>query len=199
MLRALVESSQERKETSSIVDRYSSHSGASILIDERQEGLLVGRLIDLLCQLPSPWGPHARADIQYEMLLANKHQYFHRGVVVPIPRRFSLSEGETRVCRWRLGLQSRMPVFVINLDRRRDRWRRVTMMAERSGLSAIRVSAVDGARLAEDRPAEGDSYTLSDKDVATHWNSTFNATFDRKCHPDLNTPMTLSERACNIH
>eukprot|EP01036_Dinobryon_divergens_P028221 gene28220-37133_t len=193
MLRAIVESSQERKEAFSIVDRNSSHSGARILIDERQQGLLVGSLIDLLCQLPSPWGPHARADIQYEMLLANKHQYFHQ---VSIPRRFPLSERETRFCRWRLGLQSRMPVFVINLDRRRDRWRRVTMMAERSGLSAIRVSAVDGARLAEDRPAQGDSYTLSEKDVATHWNSTFNATFDRKCHPDLNTPMTLSERAC---
>ena len=176
-----------------LVDRNSSNSGARICIDEVQEGLLLGSLIDLLCQLPSPWGPHARADIQYEMLLANKRQNLLRGVVVPIPRRFPLTESEVRFCRWRLGLQSSVPVFVINLDRRRDRWRRVTMMAERSGLAAVRVSAVDGAR-----PAEGDSHTISERDVATHWNSTFNATFDRKCHPDLSTPMTLSERACTL-
>ena len=196
MLRTLSEFIRERKENATTIDSSNHNVDKVNLMDRYQEGLLMNSLIDLLCQLPSPWGPHARADMQHELLLAKKCQYLH-SAVVPIPRKFPLSEAEMRFSRWRVNLQSRVPAFVINLDRRSDRWRRVTMMAERSGLAAIRVSAVDGSRLAEAKVAAGgDSYTLSEKDVVTHWNSTFNAKFDRKCHPDLNTPMTLSERAC---
>lgn len=151
MLRALSESIREQREAATAVDssnkNFDSSSSSKSIIDREQEGLLMSSLIDLLCQLPSPWGPHARADMQHELLLAKKHQYLH-GAIVPIPRKFPLSESEMRFCRWRLSLQSHVPAFVINLDRRSDRWRRVTMMAERSGLAAIRVSEVDGARLA---------------------------------------------------
>src|SRR5262249_34971533 len=47
-------------------------------------------------------------------------------------------------------------VFVINLDRRPDRWQRVARRLERAGISAERVTAVDGT--APDVAAEYQAY-----------------------------------------
>jgi len=91
-------------------------------------------------------------------------------------------------------MKGRFPAFVINLDRRFDRWRRIVVMCERAGISAIRLSAVDGTALSA--LSNDHDEVISTLDVTTHWNSEFNAQFDRKCTPNINTPLTLTERAC---
>lgn len=52
------------------------------------------------------------------------------------------------VCAWVACMP--LPVFVINLDRRPDRWRVVLANLDRIGLHAIRIDAIDGYALTDD-------------------------------------------------
>jgi len=43
-----------------------------------------------------------------------------------------------------------LPVFVINLDRRPDRWQAISANLDRIGLHATRIDAIDGLALTDD-------------------------------------------------
>ena len=49
-----------------------------------------------------------------------------------------------------------LPVYVINLDRRPDRWAAMALQLARLGIEATRVAAVDGSALESDRASIGD-------------------------------------------
>lgn len=67
-----------------------------------------------LTALPSPWAGIARADIQQEILLTSRHLAGTRSTS-------SIVSSEERQD-WLTQLASALPVFVINLDKRADRY-----------------------------------------------------------------------------
>lgn len=98
-------------------------------------------------------------------------------------------------------------MFVINLDRRPDRWRHIALLSDRCGITAIRVRAVDGA--AKSALAAGSEYgddsqdaqrsqaaEIPAEDVSLTWDSSLNAKFDAGCLVNPHTPLTAAERAC---
>jgi GR25 family glycosyltransferase involved in LPS biosynthesis len=96
-----------------------------------------------------------------------------------------------------------MPAFIINLDRRADRWRRVSIMCHQHRVVPLRVSAVDGLKLQMNSSdhhnhdlSSGCADNVPESDVSIVWNAILNSTFDGNCFPNEATPMTPSERAC---
>mmetsp|Transcript_75210 Transcript_75210/g.200785 ORF Transcript_75210/g.200785 Transcript_75210/m.200785 type:complete len:260 (-) Transcript_75210:7-786(-) len=81
---------------------------------------------------------------------------------------------------------ARIRVKVINLERRRDRWRRVRGRLSRLGLSFARFAAVD--------PADGDLVPVSD--VAQRWCTTRNSEYAANILPHRVVSMSASERGC---
>ncbi len=114
-----------------------------------------------------------------------------------------------------------IPAFVLNLNTRVDRyqridfisyhvkvsfyrWKRISAMAQRSGLQLIHVPAIDGSliRVPVDKSmvtvsaGEPESWCISDEDVAPTWHTALNSNFDSGCAPDLTVDLTPSEKAC---
>ncbi len=98
-------------------------------------------------------------------------------------------------------------MFVINLDRRTDRWRRVTLLSDRCGITAIRVRAVDGTAKVDQcnghehcDDSQGSQQSrvaeIPVTDVCLTWDSSLNAKFDAGCLVNPHTPLTAAERAC---
>mmetsp|Transcript_21495 Transcript_21495/g.47226 ORF Transcript_21495/g.47226 Transcript_21495/m.47226 type:complete len:259 (+) Transcript_21495:1304-2080(+) len=81
---------------------------------------------------------------------------------------------------------SRLRVKVINLERRRDRWRRVSQRLLRSGLQFGRFAAVN--------PAGGDRVPPSE--VAKTWCTTRNSEYANNILPHQVVAMSASERGC---
>ena len=115
-----------------------------------------------------------------------------------------------QLCAFVRAKSQRVPVLVINLDRRRDRMRKMLLAAEMHGLLLLRVPAVDGRRL-ESGEGEGGGgaggtgegevsqalvKAVPDSDVARMWDSTLNSSFDSYCIANKAQPLTDSERAC---
>eukprot|EP01032_Pedospumella_encystans_P014150 gene14150-16274_t len=96
---------------------------------------LVREAVSCLCKLPSPWAGVSRADIQHELLESTRLL-------------FSLEEStnHTRLlgAEWMLRLSVCQPVFVINLDKRTDRYRRLLIMLDQASLCVVRIRAFDG-------------------------------------------------------
>jgi len=81
-----------------------------------------------------------------------------------------------------------VPAFVINLDRRFDRWKKLLHSSTNHGVTLMRMSAVDGLDLV--------GMSIPESDVVKIWDSTLNASFDSRCLVNNNMHMTTSERAC---
>ena len=81
-----------------------------------------------------------------------------------------------------------VPSFVINLDRRFDRWKKLLRASDCHGLNLMRISAIDGSDIA--------GFTIPESDVVKIWDSTLNATFDNRCLSNKVMHMTASEQAC---
>jgi len=81
-----------------------------------------------------------------------------------------------------------VPSFVINLDRRYDRWKKLLRASDVHGLNLMRLSAIDGSDIA--------GFTIPESDVVKTWDSTLNATFDNRCLSNKVMHMTASEQAC---
>ncbi len=134
-----------------------------------------------LQEMPLPWVGEVRAEVVHDLLttqqaLARCNKNAHKMADRP----------DTR---WALAASHRLPTLTVNLDRRNDRWRSFLLMAERAGLAALRVRAVDGSDSKE-------MSEIPESDVALHWDSTLNAKFDFGCLANLHTPFTPPERAC---
>lgn len=99
----------------------------------------------------------------------------------------SLLQGERLSRRSWFAEQRKTPAIVLNLDRRYDRWQRLTRHAESNGLRLLRVSALDASR--------GDAVVASSL-VTETWDATLNSQYDRKTVSNACTPMTTSERCC---
>jgi GR25 family glycosyltransferase involved in LPS biosynthesis len=82
-----------------------------------------------------------------------------------------------------------IPVFVVNLPRRIDRWYHFHAIAQHQDLYPIRLKAFDAQ-------CEDDMQAVTENDVTRRWDSTLNHTFDDCCLPLANNEMTVSERAC---
>lgn len=81
----------------------------------------------------------------------------------------------------------KIPSFVINLDRRYDRWKILLRTSEQHGIIPMRISAVDGLDMSINIPVS---------DVTKIWDTTLNAAFDSHCLEHIAQCMTDSERAC---
>jgi GR25 family glycosyltransferase involved in LPS biosynthesis len=155
--------------------------------------------INCLSVIPAPWGAAcgARCDIAHDIMNA---LYSLRRIA---PRVTSLS-GElvlSTTHNWAVRMAQRMPGFVINLDRRRDRWRKFVMANERMGVNIIRVCAVDGSSIINTDFHDEDvsrflNSLVPETDVSIFWDSTLNSQFDSGCMVNTHTPLTPAERAC---
>eukprot|EP00607_Mallomonas_marina_P001548 CAMPEP_0182430326 /NCGR_PEP_ID=MMETSP1167-20130531/39451_1 /TAXON_ID=2988 /ORGANISM="Mallomonas Sp, Strain CCMP3275" /LENGTH=356 /DNA_ID=CAMNT_0024615287 /DNA_START=64 /DNA_END=1130 /DNA_ORIENTATION=+ len=110
---------------------------------------------------------------------------------------YQMSSAQTTPCwsdvrEWLYFSMNQLPALIINLDRRRDRWRRCQRMCQRAEVLPMRIAAVDGQSL-----LGFGLDIIPQSEVCTHWDSSFNAQFDTKCVVNKSTPMTLSERACS--
>jgi hypothetical protein len=81
----------------------------------------------------------------------------------------------------------KVPSFVINLDRRYDRWKMLLRISEQHGIIPMRIPAVDGLDT---------SISIPISDVTKIWDTTLNASFDSHCLEYVSQSMTDSERAC---
>lgn len=141
--------------------------------------ILVYDMSRLLYIIPSPW-----------IHMANSESFVKYLALARISDRLSqplLMELALLLRR----LSKRSPVFIINLQRRTDRWHRMLQVCDMHNLAAIRVNAVDGIML-----STGKLQGVVDSDVLYHWDSTINAKFDLSCVVDKRTVLTSSERAC---
>jgi GR25 family glycosyltransferase involved in LPS biosynthesis len=158
----------------------------------------VAEAISCLLVIPAPWGAAcgARGDIAHDVINA-----LHNLRRLPSIIDSSLSKELVLIASdWTARMVRRIPVFVINLDRRRDRWRKFVLANERMGVNAIRVCAVDGASYVSVDSDEGMSRSLNnlvpETDVLSFWDSTLNNQFDSGCMVNTHTPLTPAERAC---
>lgn len=152
-------------------------------------GALLQGLASFLQAQPSFWAHPGRADVTCLMLRAAAQARRHEGQ----GRRVCLAS-ETALAAFVSSQSRRLPAFVINLDRRLDRWRSILLTSDTHGLSAMRVSAVDGSLLSAG--SDGDALSIPEADVVRRWDSTLNAAFDSFCQANTATPMTNSERGC---
>lgn len=95
----------------------------------------------------------------------------------------------------------KIPVIVLNLDRRYDRWLRILRQFECNGLIAIRISAMDSVVIAKklvlEKELDMGITNNSLKSIVTEtWDSHLNAKFDLGCVKSTALTMTLSERCC---
>ena len=79
-----------------------------------------------------------------------------------------------------------LPVLVINLARRVDRWRSSVIECSRHNLACIQVSALD---------AQAPGVIVSDRIVATSWDTTLHSKHDTRYEPQ-SVSMSPSERCC---
>ena len=151
-------------------------------------GALLQGLASFLQTPPSFWGHPGRADVACLVLRATAQARRHEGR----ERRVCLAT-ETALAAFVSRQSRRVPAFVINLDRRLDRWQSMLQSSDTHGLSAMRVSAVDGSLLSG---PDGAALSIPEADVLRRWDSTLNAAFDSFCQANPATPMTNSERGC---
>ena len=143
---------------------------------------LLQSLVRFLRAQPSFWAHPGRADMTMLMLQASALSRSHGD----LSRELSAFVSDQ---------SRRAPAFVINLDRRLDRWRSVLKTCNTHGLAAMRVSAFDGTLLAGEEAKDGSS--IPETDVVKRWDSTLNSNFDSYCQANTATPMTNSERGCS--
>eukprot|EP01034_Spumella_vulgaris_P022340 gene22340-28460_t len=195
----------------SVVERslfltVSSLRALLLVLNEMESAAIGGSMLTamdeavrFLLVIPAPWGAAcgARSDIVHEVKNAI---YFRRR----FSRQLNLSPStdlSKLTSNWTTSIARRLPAFVINLDRRTDRWRKFLLMNERLGVTFLRVRAVDGASSAHtDGDEEGVSRSslghVSESDVTSCWDSTLNNQFDQGCMVNTHTPLTPAERAC---
>jgi GR25 family glycosyltransferase involved in LPS biosynthesis len=81
----------------------------------------------------------------------------------------------------------RLPVFVLNLNRRIDRWQSLINTVDAAHMCVIRVVAVDAAC---------DKDGIAADDVKVSWNSSLFSQFDASCTVSEDITMSTSERCC---
>jgi GR25 family glycosyltransferase involved in LPS biosynthesis len=81
------------------------------------------------------------------------------------------------------------------------RWKKLLNNCDLHGILPLRVAAIDAKKGQKSHTYEGENNFSTSEDippevVATTWDSSFNAQFDKKCFVNAAVPMTPSERAC---
>jgi len=155
---------------------------------------LVRQLACLLCAAPSFWcQPALRGDVGQAIQNAAAALLLSSNAppsapAVPVPRELTAAVAAKI---------ARLPIFVINLDRRLDRMRRCLLAAEAHELLLLRVTAVDGKAVEAAETGEGRGGGIIPlTDVLDTWDSRLNSTFDHQCQANSRSPFTISERAC---
>jgi len=163
-------------------------------------------LFSAIAHIPLPWSGICNVRIQ--------HDVFHAAasimeVIQAATKQtgYALSNSFTHFshAEWLMDIRDQLPAYIINLDRRVDRWRHSLLKHSKEFLSLIRVSAIDGAVLC--RAVNGDDVGnridihdavdyIPDSDVSRNWDSTLNSQFDSNCPPNQSVMSTASERAC---
>ena len=154
---------------------------------------LAGQLASFLCETPCFFCQSSRGDVSHDIRRA-------ASALLALP---PLHETPKEISASVFSASQRLPVLLVNLDRRVDRLRRCLLAAEAHGLLLVRVSAVDGRALEATQAAAAAASAASEasisnplSDVLSQWDTRLNSTFDSACQPDSAAPLTNSERAC---
>ena len=168
-------------------------------------------VLSVIADIPLPWSGICNVRIQYDI--------FHAATsIMEVVQAatdqtgYMLSRSFTHFPhgQWLMDLRAQQPAYVINLDRRVDRWRHSLFKHSKEGFSLIRVSAVDGAAVVnravyhdssgrgriDDDDADATVNLIPECDVSRTWDSTLNSQFDSNCPPNHCIVSTASERAC---
>lgn len=168
-------------------------------------------VLSVIADIPLPWSGICNVRIQ--------HDIFHAATsIMEVVQAatdqtgYTLSRSFTHFPhgQWLMDLRAQLPAYVINLDRRVDRWRHSLFKHSKEGFSLIRVSAVDGAAVVhravhhdsssrgriDDDDADATVNLIPECDVSLTWDSTLNSQFDSNCPPNHCVVSTASERAC---
>lgn len=104
-----------------------------------------------------------------------------------------------RVKQWLISCSNRLPVFVINLDHRYDRWKSTLIQCEENFLTAIRCRAIDGKNIPKEGVLEQincDDDIVNENDVAWTYSGRELSKYDPSFSDNKKIPSTPSERAC---
>ncbi len=93
---------------------------------------------------------------------------------------------------WASLQQTKLPIFVINLNRRYDRFNQMMKLCKEEGMIAIRYAAIDAKELVH----SADKYHIPETDVVVNWDSSLNCKFVTNTFNSKTIPMTDTERAC---
>jgi GR25 family glycosyltransferase involved in LPS biosynthesis len=200
------------------ITSYSDMEALPSSLSQSQRVLIGETCIRTLMAVPFPWGSTSRVTLVLEIYEATRVLYGCAKHSSP-SQHLSLSP-PIDITGWLSLAAVRIPVFVINLDRRYDRWRRMKIMCEAHGLIPIRIRAWDSQSSLFDcqrypnrdgtmsarvpsmmtstatTTTEPSYFTDMDNIVNKTWDSTLNSQFDNSCHINTALPMTESERAC---
>ena len=104
-----------------------------------------------------------------------------------------------RVKEWVILSSYRLPVFVINLDYRYDRWKNTLIQCKENFLTAIRCRAIDGKNISKEGVTERrncEDEIVSENDVAWTYSGHLLSKYDPTIIDNKKIPTTPSERAC---
>lgn len=144
------------------------------LVDETDEEEFLMEAIRFIASVPAPLGGQESGAVVLEIMRCLQRARTTARHTLP-----------SDISLWAQTAALRLPVLVINLDRRPDRWRRCLKMSHANDMTLLRLSAVDGQQV-----------DIPESEVCSLWDSTFNANFDKSCFPNTATRMTHSERGC---
>lgn len=155
-----------------------------------------------LVELPAPLGARSRVEVKQEVYSAMQ--------VLPLPP-YKIPHQWLRFSRQD---RTKLPAFLINLDRRPDRYRKCLCQADIANMNLVRINAVDGndsnaqesaiknmlkTTFLESNSTEITKATLaniSHRDIANQWNTSLNHLFDQNCPKNIDVLLTNSEKAC---
>lgn len=105
---------------------------------------------------------------------------------------FKAEERTREELHWISLQQKKLPIFVINLNRRYDRFHQIMRLCKEEGLIVIRYEAIDGKELIN----SDDKSQIPSTDVVVVWDSHLNCKFVTNSIKSKTIPMTDTERAC---
>lgn len=146
-------------------------STANTIATILRKGSHLKYLTALLPRLPAPWCSPARADVAYLLSTVFSTQYALCMLRSSAPSSSSFSytlvhnrRTDAMVMETLRRQSVRLPVFVINLDRRVDRMRKLWHWMEAAQLLAIRVQAVDANAVSAGKNADNTEMEMEEDD-----------------------------------